>query len=73
MKLLQIKVKPNARSSVLIEQEDGTWLAQLKAPPVDGKANEELIRLVAEHFGIRKAQVVIKSGQSSRLKRIVIQ
>jgi uncharacterized protein (TIGR00251 family) len=73
MKLLQIKVKPNARSSVLIEQEDGTWLAELKAPPVDGKANEELIRLVAEHFGIRKAQVVIKSGQSSRLKRIVIQ
>jgi uncharacterized protein (TIGR00251 family) len=73
MKNLQIKVKPNARSSVLAEQEDGSWLAQLKAPPVDGKANEELIRLVAEHFGVRKAQVSIKSGASSRLKRVVIQ
>jgi uncharacterized protein (TIGR00251 family) len=73
MKILQIKVKPNARSSVLIEQDDGTWLAQLKAPPVDGKANEELIRLVAEHFGVRKAQVNIKSGASSRLKRVTIQ
>jgi uncharacterized protein (TIGR00251 family) len=73
MKILQIKVKPNARSSVLIEQEDGTWLAQLKAPPVDGKANEELIRLVAEHFGVHKAQMNIKSGASSRLKRVTIQ
>jgi uncharacterized protein (TIGR00251 family) len=73
MKILQIKVKPNARSSVLAEQENGSWLAQLKAPPVDGKANEELIRLVAEHFGLRKAQVSIKSGASSRLKRVVIQ
>jgi uncharacterized protein (TIGR00251 family) len=73
MKSLQIKVKPNARASLLIEQSDGTWLAQLKAPPVDGKANEELIRLIAEHFGVRKAQVAIKSGALSRLKRVVIE
>jgi uncharacterized protein (TIGR00251 family) len=72
VKILQIKVKPNARASVLSEQSDGTWLAQVKAPPVDGKANEELIRLVAEHFDIRKAQVSIKTGSSGRLKRVQI-
>jgi uncharacterized protein (TIGR00251 family) len=72
-RVLQIKVKPNARSSTFAEQEDGSWVAQIKAPPVDGKANEELIRLVADHFGVRKAQVSIKSGASSRVKRVVIQ
>jgi uncharacterized protein (TIGR00251 family) len=72
VKILQIKVKPNARASVLSEQSDGTWLAQIKAPPVDGKANEELIRLVAEYFEIRKAQVSIKTGASGRLKRVQI-
>jgi uncharacterized protein (TIGR00251 family) len=44
----------------------------VKAPPVDGKANEALIALVAGHFGVRKAQVSIKSGASSRLKLVSI-
>ena len=46
MKTLSVKVKPNARTSSL-EQIDGSWLAQIKSPPVDGKANAELIALIA--------------------------
>jgi len=72
MRVLQIKVKPNARQSALIEQPDGSWLATLKSPPVDGKANAELIALVAEQFGCRKAQVTIKSGAGGRLKLVRI-
>lgn len=72
MRRLQVKVKPNARVSVLEAQDDGTWLARLKSPPVDGKANEELIALVAAHFGARKAQVSIKSGAGGRLKLVQI-
>jgi uncharacterized protein (TIGR00251 family) len=68
--VIQIKVKPNSRVSVLQQNEDGTWLAQLKSPPVDGKANEELIALVAKHFRLRKSEVSIKSGGSSRTKLI---
>jgi uncharacterized protein (TIGR00251 family) len=49
------------------------WLAQIKAPPVDGKANEELVALIAKRFGCRKSEVTIKSGASSRLKRVVIE
>lgn len=48
--VIQIKVKPNARARNLERAADGTWLAQLKAAPVDDKANEELIALVAERF-----------------------
>jgi uncharacterized protein len=72
MKTLQVKVKPNARESRLDVQPDGTWLAQLKSPPVDGKANEELIALVARHFGCRKAQVTLRSGASGRLKLLQV-
>ena len=70
--ILQVKVKPNARASTLTQRDDGTWVAELKAPPVDGKANEALIALIAAHFGVRKSQVSIKSGASSRLKRVCI-
>ena len=72
MTLIQVKVKPNSRASLLQQTADGTWLAQLKSPPVEGKANEELIALVAKHFKLRKSDVSIKSGASSRTKLIQI-
>jgi len=71
-RILEIRVKPNARTSSLVEQPDGTWLAQLKSPPVDGKANLELIALVAAHFGCRKAQVSIRTGAGGRRKRVQV-
>jgi uncharacterized protein (TIGR00251 family) len=67
---LQVKVKPGARNSLLEQQPDGSWRAELKAPPVDGKANAELIALVANRFGLRKAQVKIKSGAGGRMKLV---
>ena len=69
---LQVKVKPNARASTLEQAPDGSWLAQIKSPPVDGKANEELIALVARQFGCRRSQVAIKSGASGRMKLVRI-
>lgn len=70
--MLQIKVKPASRASSLTQQDDGTWLAQVKSPPVDGKANEELIALVAAELGCRKADVSVKSGASGRMKLVLI-
>lgn len=72
MPILLVKAKPNSRVASLTQQEDGTWLAQLKSPPVDGKANAELVALVANQFGCSKFQVTIKSGASGRLKRVII-
>jgi uncharacterized protein (TIGR00251 family) len=67
---LQVKVKPSARNSALTQQPDGSWRAELKAPPVDGKANAELVALVARQFGLRKSQVKIKSGAGGRMKLV---
>jgi uncharacterized protein (TIGR00251 family) len=73
MRTLQLKVKPGSREDSLVEQPDGSWIARVKAPPVDGKANAAVIELVARHFGVRKAQVTIRSGLSGRMKRVQIE
>ncbi len=41
MLIIKVKVRPNARASALEEQDDGTFVASVKAPPVDGKAKAE--------------------------------
>ena len=67
-----MKVKPNSRVSTLERGSDGVWLARLKSPPVDGKANAELVALIADQFGCRKADVTIRSGAGGRMKLIRI-
>lgn len=69
---IQVRVKPNARESRLDELPDGSWSAQLKSPPVDGKANAELVALVAKRFGVAKAAVSIRSGAGARRKLVEI-
>ena len=73
MKTIRLKVKPGSRVEELTELDDGTWLARVKAPPVDGKANAAVIELVARHFGLRKSQVSIKSGASARMKLVTLE
>jgi uncharacterized protein (TIGR00251 family) len=68
----KVKVKPNSKQQKIIEQEDGSLIIHLKSPPVDGKANEELIKLLAEKFNVPKSYIRIKSGLSSRQKLVEI-
>ncbi|MEH1822036.1 MAG: DUF167 domain-containing protein [Nostoc sp.] len=68
----RIKVKPNSKQQKIEEQSDGSLTVYLKSPPVDGKANEELIKLLADKFDIPKSHITIKSGLSSRQKLIEI-
>src|SRR5262249_279828 len=70
--VIQVKVRPRSRVSALEQGDDGTWVAHVKAPPVEGKANEELIALVADRFRCRKSAVSIQSGASGRVKLVRI-
>ncbi|MFN3705503.1 MAG: DUF167 domain-containing protein [Thermoflexales bacterium] len=70
--VLQVKVKPRSRVAALQQLPDGTWVAQLRSPPVDGLANAELIALVAAHFGRPRSAVRIQSGHTSRWKRVQV-
>jgi len=69
---LEIRVKPNARVSELIEETDGTWSARVKAPPADGRANEAWIALIARRFGCPKSAVSIRHGGRGRTKLVAI-
>ena len=71
-RFIRVKVKPNARESTLEQEPVGTWLAHLKSPPVDGKANAELIGLVARRFGCARSDVSIRTGAGSRMKLVKI-
>ncbi len=68
--VIQVKVKPNSRQPRLERAADGSLTAYLKSPPVEGRANEELIERLAEHFGVPKSRIRIKSGASSRTKLV---
>ncbi len=68
----KVKVKPNSRVPKIIEEEDGSLTIHLKSPPVDGKANEELIKVLADKFDVPKSYITIKSGLSSRQKIVEI-
>lgn len=72
MALIEVRVKPNARVSSIEDAGDGTFVAYLKARPVDGEANKELIGLVARRFGCSKRAVSIKHGASGRTKLLKI-
>lgn len=69
---ISVKVKPNSKEQSVIKNEDGGLLVRLKSPPVEGKANQELINILAEEFKVKKSQIKIKSGSSSRKKIIEI-
>jgi len=67
-----IKVKPNSKQQKITEEGDGSLTIHLKSPPVDGKANEELIKLLAKKFDVPKSSITIKLGLSSRQKVVEI-
>jgi uncharacterized protein len=69
----RVKVKPNSRSPKIVEEEDGSLTVHLKSPPVDGKANEELVKVLADKYDVKKSSITIKSGLTSRQKLVEIE
>ena len=68
-----IRVIPRARSNEISEvMDDGTLKIRLKAPPVDGKANEALVTFLADFFEVRKSQIEIVAGETGRNKLVSI-
>ena len=66
-------VKPGSKKGPLVEVgSDGSLTVFLKERAVDGAANEGLIKILAEHFGVRKSEVEIESGFTSRIKRVSV-
>ncbi len=69
--LIEVKVIPNAKKNRILE-EGGMFKAYVTAPAVEGKANKALIKLLAEHFKVKKGDVRIIRGARSRKKVVEI-
>lgn len=68
---IKIRVLPrSSRNEVVGEMADGTLKVKLTAPPVDGKANEALVVLLAEYFSVSKNKIKLVSGMTSKNKMI---
>ena len=70
--VFSVRVVPRASRSEAAGIQDGALKLRITAPPVDGKANEECIRLVAGILGVKRAQVAIIAGHTSRTKTVAV-
>lgn len=70
--LLAVHVQPGARRTALAGQYADRLKIALHAPPVDGKANEELLRFLAAELDLRRSGLRIAAGHASREKSVAI-
>jgi uncharacterized protein (TIGR00251 family) len=68
---IQVKVKPNSKIEELSREGD-SFIVKVKEPPKEGKANQAVIKLLAEHFGVPQSQVMILSGFRSKDKIVEV-
>ena len=67
---LRIKAVPGALKSAMGEVSNGRLRIRIAAAPEGGKANEELRSFLAKNFGLAKKDVILESGEKSRLKTL---
>lgn len=65
---IKIYIQPNSKKSGYAGVYDGLPKLKITAPPVDGAANAEIIKIFSKLLNIPKSDIVISSGQASRLK-----
>jgi uncharacterized protein (TIGR00251 family) len=65
-----VRVVPKASKIEVVGMHAGALKVRIAAPPVDGAANAELVRLLAKHFGVSRSDVEIVAGQTSKSKRV---
>jgi len=73
MARIAVKVHPRARRTALAGRFGDAWKLDLAAPPVDGKANQECVRFLADLAGVPQSRVRIVTGSSARVKLVEVE
>ena len=68
--ILSVLVVPNAHQSEIVGWQEGVLKIRLAAPPIEGRANEELIGFLAEFFDLAPSTIDLLKGSASRMKRV---
>ncbi len=70
---IQVKVKSGARCDcVSFDEEKNLYCVSTKIPPIEGRANEAVLKLLAGYFKVPKTNVTLKTGQKSKIKTFEI-
>ncbi len=69
---IYIKVSPRSSKNEVVKVSEGEYNMKLTAPPVDGQANEALIKLLAKFFGVSKSSINIVGGKTAKIKMVDI-
>jgi hypothetical protein len=69
---IAVKVTPNARADEIRGFSGDLLVVRIKAQPVDGKANDALVRLVADALGLPRAAVSVDHGATARKKLLAL-
>ncbi len=67
---IKVCVKPNAKKNEVVGYEDDCLVVKVAAPPREGRANKELLKLLKKYFKAKKVEII--SGHASRLKVVEI-
>jgi uncharacterized protein (TIGR00251 family) len=67
-----VRVTPRASANAVSGERDGVLLVRVTAPPVDGKANDAVVALLAKTLGTPRSAVKVVRGASSRTKRVSV-
>lgn len=70
---ITVQVHPGARRNEVSRLQDGVWHLKIAAPPVEGKANKELIEFLSEILDVSKNRLSIDKGTTSHRKLIFVQ
>jgi len=71
--VIEVRVVPRAARNEIAGFTGGALRIRLTAPPVEGKANQSLVKFLAARFGVRRGNVRILAGGTSRNKRVLIE
>jgi uncharacterized protein (TIGR00251 family) len=69
----KVQVVPRASRSEIAGEHNGALRVRIAAPPVEGAANEELVRLLARALGVKRNAVAITGGKTSKTKQVTIE
>ncbi|EEZ95781.1 conserved hypothetical protein [Legionella longbeachae D-4968] len=69
---MYLYVQPGAKKSEIVGMHEGVLKIRLNAPPIEGRANKELLKYVAQLFKVPPSQVVLKRGDKSRHKVLLV-
>lgn len=70
---ISVQVKPNARKDEVSLSDDGVYVVKVSVPPIEGRANERLIEILAEHFNKPKRSIQILIGKRGKHKIVEVQ